>query len=47
MYASTWICTKSEDLSRPNPDRKMSTLSLGESAITGGKMPSSVENLMI
>ncbi|KUM60231.1 hypothetical protein ACN42_g6893 [Penicillium freii] len=47
MYASTWICTKSEDLSRPNPDRKMSTLSLGESAVTGGKMPSSVENLLI
>ncbi|KAK4867749.1 hypothetical protein LT330_006698 [Penicillium expansum] len=47
MYASTWICTKSKDLSRPSTDRKMSTLSLGDSAIPGGKMPSSVENLLI
>ena len=47
MYASTWICTKTDDMSRPSTDRKMSTLSLGDSAIAAGKMPSSVENLLI
>ncbi|KAJ5194207.1 Protein of unknown function DUF3419 [Penicillium cf. griseofulvum] len=47
MYASTWICTKTEDLSRPNTDRKMSALSLPDSAIPAGKMSSSVENLLI
>lgn len=47
MYASTWICTKTQDLSRPNTNRKMSTLSLGDSAIIGDKLPSSVENLLI
>ncbi|KAJ5143761.1 Protein of unknown function DUF3419 [Penicillium bovifimosum] len=46
MYASTWICTKTKDLSRPDIDRKISSFSLTESAIPVGKMSGSVENLV-
>lgn len=28
MYASTWICTKTQELERPAPSRAMSALSL-------------------
>lgn len=29
MYASTWICTKQEDVARPKNDRAISALSIG------------------
>lgn len=47
MYASTWICTKNEDVVRPKADRTMSSLSLGDSAVGVTKRPSSVEDLKI
>lgn len=34
MYASTWICTKTDDLLNAKKDRKMSTLLLPDSAIS-------------
>ncbi|CAL5869670.1 uncharacterized protein PFLUO_LOCUS3900 [Penicillium psychrofluorescens] len=45
MYASTWICTKTEDLVRPKNGRTISELSLGDSAVAGKK--GSVEDLQI
>lgn len=33
MYASTWICTKQEDVVRPKNDRAISALSLPGSAV--------------
>lgn len=47
MYASTWICTKQEDVVRPKNDRTMSVLSLGDSAVEVTKRSNSVEELKI
>lgn len=47
MYASTWICTKQEDVVRPKNGRTMSVLSLGDSAIESTKRSTSVEDLKI
>ncbi|KAJ5640869.1 hypothetical protein N7528_000494 [Penicillium herquei] len=47
MYASTWICTKEKDVSRPKNDRTISVLSLGDSAVGTTKRSSSVEDLHI
>lgn len=47
MYASTWICTKNEDTVRPNADRKISALSLPDSAVGTAKRSTSVEDLQI
>lgn len=46
MYASTWICTKTEDLCTGMTDRKMSALSLPDSAIQA-KRSGSVEDLQL
>lgn len=45
MYASTWICTKNEDVVASNDGRSMSALSLGDAALA--KRTSSVEDLQI
>ncbi|KAJ5273188.1 hypothetical protein N7478_008313 [Penicillium angulare] len=47
MYASTWICTKNEDVIRPQSSRSMSALSLGDSAVGTAKRSTSVEDLKI
>ncbi|KAJ6013849.1 hypothetical protein N7540_008440 [Penicillium herquei] len=47
MYASTWICTKEKDVTRPKNDRTISVLSLGDSAVETTKRTSSVEDLHI
>lgn len=47
MYASTWICTKTEDLLRPKTDRKMSTLTLSDSVIPIAKKAGVVDDLQI
>lgn len=47
MYASTWICTKDEDVVRPKAGRTISALSLPDSAVASTKRPSSVEDLQI
>ncbi|OQD75452.1 hypothetical protein PENDEC_c007G00651 [Penicillium decumbens] len=47
MYASTWICTKQEDVVRPKNERTISVLSLGDSAIEATKRSNSVEDLSI
>ncbi|KAJ5731850.1 hypothetical protein N7493_003331 [Penicillium malachiteum] len=47
MYASTWICTKEKDVTRPKNDRTISVLSLGDSAVGTTKRSSSVEDLHI
>jgi betaine lipid synthase len=47
MYASTWICTKQEDVVRPNNGRTISVLSLGDAAIQSAKRSNSVEDLKI
>lgn len=46
MYASTWICTKTEDIARPKNGRTISVLSLGDAAVSA-KRSSSVEDLQI
>lgn len=47
MYASTWICTKTEDVTRPKNGRSISALSLGDAAIGSAKRSNSVEDLQI
>ncbi|KAJ5105617.1 hypothetical protein NUU61_002964 [Penicillium alfredii] len=47
MYASTWICTKTQDVARPQAGRTISSLSLGDSAVGGRKRSGSVEDLQI
>ncbi|KAJ5728767.1 uncharacterized protein N7483_003275 [Penicillium malachiteum] len=47
MYASTWICTKEKDVSRPKSDRTISVLSLGDSAVGTTERSNSVEDLQI
>ncbi|KAJ6064315.1 hypothetical protein N7499_012995 [Penicillium canescens] len=47
MYASTWICTKTEDISRPKNQRTISVLSLPDSAIPTAKRSGSVEDLQL
>lgn len=47
MYASTWICTKDEDVVRPKSGRTISALSLPDSAVGSTKRPNSVEDLHI
>lgn len=47
MYASTWICTKTEEITRPKNDRSISTLSLGDAALGAAKRSNSVEDLQI
>jgi hypothetical protein len=47
MYASTWICTKTEDISRPKNLRTISALSLPDSAIPTAKRSGSVEDLQL
>lgn len=46
MYASTWICTKNEDV-RPKAGRTISALSLPDSAVGSTKRSNSVEDLQI
>lgn len=47
MYASTWICTKTEDVTRPKNGRSISALSLSDAAVGSAKRSSSVEDLQI
>lgn len=47
MYASTWICTKNEDVVRPQAGRTISALSLPDSAVSSPKRSNSVEDLQI
>ncbi|KAJ5758755.1 hypothetical protein N7520_005911 [Penicillium odoratum] len=49
MYASTWICTKKEDVIRPTSGRTISALSLSDISIATAKRSSSisVEDLKI
>ncbi|KAJ5408129.1 hypothetical protein N7509_002012 [Penicillium cosmopolitanum] len=48
MYASTWICTKNEDIIRPGAGRTMSSLSLPDSAVVAkAKRSTSVEDLQL
>lgn len=47
MYASTWICTKQEDVARPKNGRTISALSLSDIAAATVKRSTSVEDLQI
>ncbi|KAJ6088746.1 hypothetical protein N7486_010007 [Penicillium sp. IBT 16267x] len=47
MYASTWICTKQEDVVRSKNGRSISDLSLSEIATATVKRSTSVEDLQI
>ncbi|KAJ5483853.1 hypothetical protein N7539_006053 [Penicillium diatomitis] len=47
MYASTWICTKTEDVARPKNARTISSLSLSDATVGKTRRSSSVEDLQI